>query len=51
VPVPQAVALARQLPDALLFVAPGCGHDVPAKRPGLFLEGLTGFYRSIGATG
>ena len=50
VPVPQAVALARQLPDARLFVVPGCGHEVPAKRPGLFLEGLTGFYRSIGAT-
>jgi pimeloyl-ACP methyl ester carboxylesterase len=50
VPVPQAVALARQLPDARLFVVPGCGHEVPAKRPGLFTEGLTGFYRSIGAT-
>ena len=49
VPVPQAMALARQLPDARLFVVPGCGHEVPAKRPGLFLEGLTGFYRSIGA--
>ena len=51
VPVPQAVALARQLPDARLFVVPDCGHEVPAKRPGLFLEGLTGFHRSIGATG
>jgi 3-oxoadipate enol-lactonase len=51
VPVPQAVALARQLPDARLFVVPGCGHEVPAKRPGLFLEGLTDFYRSIMATG
>jgi len=50
VPVPQAVALARQLPDARLFVVPGCGHEVPAKRPGLFTEGLTGFYRSIEAT-
>jgi 3-oxoadipate enol-lactonase len=50
VPVPQAVALARQLPDAHLFVVPDCGHEVPARRPGLFLEGLTGFYRSIGAT-
>ena len=47
VPVPQAVALARQLPDARLFVVPGCGHEVPAKRPALFTEGLTGFYRSI----
>ena len=51
VPVPQAAALARQLPDARLFVVPGCGHEVPAKRPGLFTEGLIGFYRSIGATG
>ena len=31
VPVPQAVALARQLPDARLFVVPGCGHEVPAE--------------------
>jgi len=51
VPVPQAVALARQLPDARLLVVPGCGHEVPAKRPSLFTEGLIGFYRSIGATG
>ena len=42
VPVPQAVALARQLPDARLFVVPGCGHEVPAKRSGLFTEGLGG---------
>lgn len=49
VPVHQAVALARQLPDARLFVVPGCGHEVPAKRPGLFSEGLTGFHRSIAA--
>lgn len=46
VPVTQAAALARQLPDARLFVVPDCGHEVPAKRPGLFLEGLSGFYRS-----
>jgi pimeloyl-ACP methyl ester carboxylesterase len=46
VPVPQAVALARQLPAGRLFVVPDCGHEVPAKRPGLFLEGLSGFYRS-----
>jgi 3-oxoadipate enol-lactonase len=50
VPVTQAMALARQLPDARLFVVPGCGHEVPAKRPGLFLEGLTGFHRSIAGT-
>ena len=51
VPVPQAVALARQLPDARLFVVPGCGHEVPARRPGLFTEGLTGFYRSVAPAG
>ncbi len=49
VPVGQAVALARQLPDARLFVVPECGHEVPARRPGLFLEGLTGFYRGVAA--
>jgi pimeloyl-ACP methyl ester carboxylesterase len=51
VPVGQAWALARQLPDARLFVVPGCPHEVPSKRPGLFLDGLLGFYRSVGATG
>ncbi len=50
VPVGQALALARQLPDARLFVVPGCGHEVPSKRPGLFTEGLTGFYRSTDAS-
>lgn len=49
VPVPQAVALARQLPDGRLFVVPDCGHEVPARRPGLFLEGLTGFYAATEA--
>ena len=51
VPVNQAWALARQLPDARLFVVPGCPHEVPAKRPGLFLEGLLGFYRSTARLG
>lgn len=51
VPVGQAWALARQLPDARLFVVPGCPHEVPSKRPGLFLEGLLGFYRSVGVIG
>lgn len=49
VPVGQAWALARQLPDARLFVVPGCPHEVASKRPGLFLEGLLGFYRATGA--
>jgi pimeloyl-ACP methyl ester carboxylesterase len=51
VPVGQTWALARQLPDARLFVVPGCPHEVPSKRPGLFIEGLLGFYRSVGAVG
>ena len=46
VPVGQAWALARQLPDARLFVVPDCPHEVPSKRPGLFLAGLETFYRS-----
>lgn len=51
VPVAQAVALARQLPNARLFVVPGSGHEVPAKRPGLFTEGLTSFYRAVDTGG
>lgn len=51
VPVAQAAALARQLPDGRLFVVPACGHEVPAKRPGLFTEGLTGFYRAVDTGG
>lgn len=49
VPVGQAWALARQLPDARLFVVPDCPHEVASKRPGLFLEGLATFYRSTAA--
>lgn len=49
VPVAQALALARGLPDAHLFVVPDCGHEVPAKRPGLFGEGLAGFHRATAA--
>ena len=49
VPVDQAWALKRQLPDARLFVAPDCGHEVPAKRTALFNEALAGFYRSTAA--
>ena len=36
----------RQLPDGRLFVAPDCGHEVMARRPGLFNEALAAFYRS-----
>jgi pimeloyl-ACP methyl ester carboxylesterase len=49
VPVDQALGLKRQLPDARLFVAPDCGHEVPAKRTALFNEALAGFYRSTAA--
>ncbi len=49
VPVDQAWALKRQLPDARLFVAPDCGHEVPARRPALCNEALSGFYRSTAA--
>jgi pimeloyl-ACP methyl ester carboxylesterase len=45
VPVGQAWELERQLPDGRLFVVPDCGHEVTVKRPGLFNEGLAGFYR------
>jgi pimeloyl-ACP methyl ester carboxylesterase len=45
-PVGQAWGLARQLPDARLFVAPGCGHDVMVRRPALFNEAMGSFYRS-----
>jgi pimeloyl-ACP methyl ester carboxylesterase len=46
VPVGHAWALRRQLPDAWLFVAPGCGHEIQVRRPALFNEALAGFYRS-----
>jgi 3-oxoadipate enol-lactonase len=49
VPVDQAWRLKRQLPDARLFVAPGCGHEVMLSRPALFNEALAGFYRSTAA--
>ena len=45
VPVGQAWELQRQLPDGRLFVVPDSGHEVTVRRPGLFNEGLAGFYR------
>lgn len=45
VPPEHAAALARQLPAGQLFVVPGCGHEVMARRPGLFNEAVSGFYR------
>jgi pimeloyl-ACP methyl ester carboxylesterase len=44
------LAPARQLPDGRLFVAPDCGHEVMVRRPGLFNEALSGFYRSTEPT-
>ena len=49
VPPEHAAGLARQLPGGQLFVAPDCGHEVMARRPGLFNEALGGFYRSTEA--
>jgi pimeloyl-ACP methyl ester carboxylesterase len=48
-PVDQAWRLKRQLPDARLFVAPGCGHEVLLRRPALATEALAGFWRSTQA--
>ena len=49
VPPEHAAGLARQLPHGRLFVAPDCGHEVTARRPGLFNEAIGGFYRSTEA--
>lgn len=46
VPVDHAWGLKRQLPDARLFVAPDCGHEVTVRKPALFNEALAGFYRA-----
>jgi pimeloyl-ACP methyl ester carboxylesterase len=46
VPVVQAAALARQVRDGRLFVAPDTGHDLLTRRPALSLEVLRTFYRS-----
>jgi pimeloyl-ACP methyl ester carboxylesterase len=50
VPVDHGWGLQRQLPDGRLLVVPDCGHEVMARRPGLFNEALAGFYRSTEAT-
>jgi pimeloyl-ACP methyl ester carboxylesterase len=49
VPPEHAAGLARQLPAGQLFIAPDCGHEVTARRPGLFNEAMAGFYRSTEA--
>lgn len=46
VPVDHAWAMRRQLPDAQLFVAPDCGHEIMARRPALFNEAMLAFYRA-----
>jgi pimeloyl-ACP methyl ester carboxylesterase len=50
VPVDHAWGISRQLPDGRLFVAPGTGHEVMSRRPGLFNEALAGFFRATEAT-
>jgi pimeloyl-ACP methyl ester carboxylesterase len=49
VPVDHAWGMQRQLRDGRLLVVPDCGHEVTARRPGLFNEALGGFYRSTQA--
>ena len=45
-PLDHVVALYHQLPDARLLVAPDCGHQVMATRPGLFNDAAATFYRA-----
>ena len=45
-PPDHAVALYRSLPDARLFMAPACDHQVMVTRPGLFNEAAAGFFRA-----
>jgi pimeloyl-ACP methyl ester carboxylesterase len=46
VPTEHAAGLARQFRHGRLFIAPDCGHEVMARRPGLFNEAIAGFYRA-----
>jgi 3-oxoadipate enol-lactonase len=50
VPVDHAWGLQRQIPDGRLLIVPDCGHEVMARRPGLFNEAIAGFYRATEAT-
>jgi pimeloyl-ACP methyl ester carboxylesterase len=45
-PVDHAWGLQRQLPDGRLFVAPDCPHELMVRRPALFNEACSGFWRS-----
>jgi pimeloyl-ACP methyl ester carboxylesterase len=49
VPIDHVAALYRLLPEARLFVAPDCDHQVMATRPALFNEAAASFYRSTEA--
>jgi len=49
VPTEHAAGLARQFPHGRLFIAPDCGHEVMSRRPGLFNEAISGFYRATEA--
>jgi pimeloyl-ACP methyl ester carboxylesterase len=49
VPVGNAWGLMRQLPDARLLVVPDCPHELMVRRPGLFNEALSTFYRTTEA--
>ena len=46
VPTEHAAGIARQFPAGRLFIAPDCGHEVMSRRPGLFNEAMSGFYRA-----
>jgi pimeloyl-ACP methyl ester carboxylesterase len=46
VPTEHAAGLARQFTAGQLFIAPDSGHEVMARRPGLFNEAMAGFYRA-----
>ena len=49
VPVGQAWALTRALPDGRLLIAPECGHEVMTERPEIFAAALDDFYREEAA--
>ena len=46
VPVGDAWEIQRQIPDARLFVVPDSNHEVMVRKPALFHEALSGFYRT-----
>jgi pimeloyl-ACP methyl ester carboxylesterase len=50
VPVGHAWALMRQLPDGRLLVAPDAPHELMVRRPGLFNEACSTFWRSTEQT-